>query len=142
MSKQNKRPANGAAPGADMPAMQLDMATVKRLLSYMSCYRGQLVLVVACILLSAIASAASSMFLQALIDDYIVPLLATDAPVWTGLAHALITIGAVLGYYIDRAVFLVEARPHQCIGGIHIVGAWLRRALIVLACVLGMTLGL
>ncbi|SFQ51396.1 putative holin [Ectopseudomonas toyotomiensis] len=55
---------------------------------------------------------------------------------------SLITIGAVLGYYIDRALFLVEARPHQCIGGIHIVGAWLRRALIVLACVLGMTLGL
>lgn len=108
MSKQNKRPANGAAPGADMPAMQLDMATVKRLLSYMSCYRGQLVLVVACILISAIASAASSMFLQALIDDYIVPLLATDAPIWTGLAHALITIGAV--YVVGVAATLVYNR--------------------------------
>lgn len=108
MSKQKKRPANGAAPGADMPAMQLDMATVKRLLSYMSCYRGQLVLVVACILLSAIASAASSMFLQALIDDYIVPLLATDAPVWTGLAHALITIGAV--YVVGVVATLVYNR--------------------------------
>ena len=108
MSKQNKRPANGAAPGADMPAMQLDMATVKRLLSYMSCYRGQLVLVVACILLSAIASAASSMFLQALIDDYIVPLLAADAPVWTGLAHALITIGAV--YVVGVVATLVYNR--------------------------------
>ncbi len=108
MSKQNKRPANGAAPGADMPAMQLDMATVKRLLSYMSCYRGQLVLVVACILISAIASAASSMFLQALIDDYIVPLLATDAPIWTGLAHVLITIGAV--YVVGVAATLVYNR--------------------------------
>lgn len=108
MSKQNKRPANGAAPGADMPAMQLDMATVKRLLSYMSCYRGQLVLVVACILISAIASAASSMFLQALIDDYIAPLLATDAPVWTGLAHALITIGAV--YVVGVVATLVYNR--------------------------------
>ena len=108
MSKQKKRPANGAAAGADMPAMQLDMATVKRLLSYMSCYRGQLVLVVACILLSAIASAASSMFLQALIDDYIVPLLATDAPIWTGLAHALITIGAA--YVVGVAATLVYNR--------------------------------
>ena len=108
MSKQNKRPANGAAPGADMPAMQLDMATVKRLLSYMSCYRGQLVLVVVCILLSAIASAASSMFLQALIDDCIVPLLATDVPVWTGLAHALITIGAV--YVVGVVATLVYNR--------------------------------
>ena len=108
MSRQTKRPANGAAPGADMPAMQLDMATVKRLLSYMSCYRGQLALVVTCILVSAIASAASSMFLQTLIDDYIVPLLATDAPVWTGLAHALITIGAV--YVVGVAATLVYNR--------------------------------
>ena len=91
-----------------MPAMQLDMATVKRLLSYMSCYRGQLALVVTCILVSAIASAASSMFLQTLIDDYIVPLLATDAPVWTGLAHALITIGAV--YVVGVAATLVYNR--------------------------------
>ena len=108
MSKQNKRPANGAKPGADMPAMRLDMATVRRLLSYMSCYRGQLALVVACILVSAVASAASSMFLQSLIDDYIVPLLATDAPVWTGLAHALITIGAV--YVVGVAAALVYNR--------------------------------
>ena len=84
------------------------MATVKRLLSYMSCYRGQLALLVTCILVSAIASAASSMFLQTLIDDYIVPLLATDAPVWTGLAHALITIGAV--YVVGVAATLVYNR--------------------------------
>ncbi|UZT80643.1 hypothetical protein OF113_11550 [Ectopseudomonas chengduensis] len=55
---------------------------------------------------------------------------------------SLITIGAVLAYYIDRVLFLVEARPHECIGGIHIVGAWIRRAVIALACILGMTLGL
>lgn len=55
---------------------------------------------------------------------------------------SLVTLGAVLGYYIDRAVFLIEARPHECIGGIHIVGAWLRRALLASACILGMTLGL
>lgn len=108
MSKQKKRPAKGAAPGADMPAMQLDMATVKRLLSYMSCYQERLALVVVCILVSAVASAASSMFLQTLIDDYIVPLLATDAPVWTGLAHALITIGAV--YVVGVVAALVYNR--------------------------------
>lgn len=54
----------------------------------------------------------------------------------------LVTLGAVLGYWIDRSLFLVESRPHECIGGIHIVGAWVRRAVIVLACVLGLTLGL
>lgn len=54
----------------------------------------------------------------------------------------LVTLGAVLGYWIDRSLFKDDARPHECIGGIHIVGAWLRRALIVLACILGLTLGL
>lgn len=62
---------------------------------YMGKYKGCLVIVVTCILLSAIASAASSMFLQTLIDDYITPLLATDVPLFTGLIHALITIGCI-----------------------------------------------
>lgn len=55
---------------------------------------------------------------------------------------ALVTLAATLGYWIDRSLYPYQDRPHQCIGGIHIVGAWLRRALIVLACILGMTLGL
>lgn len=58
-------------------------------------YKGQLVFVVICILLSAVASAASSVFLQTLIDDYIVPLLGTDNPVFGGLIKALITIGII-----------------------------------------------
>lgn len=56
---------------------------------------------------------------------------------------AMVTLAATMAYWIDRSLFPYDRdRPHQCIGGIHIVGAWLRRALIVLACILGMTLGL
>lgn len=54
----------------------------------------------------------------------------------------LVTLGAVAGYWIDRSLFQAQARPHECIGDLHIVGAWVRRALIVLACILGLTLGL
>lgn len=54
----------------------------------------------------------------------------------------LVTLGAVAGYWIDRSLFPAQARPHECIGDMHIVGAWIRRALIVLACILGLTLGL
>lgn len=61
----------------------------------MKAYKGQLTFVVICILLSAVASAASSVFLQTLIDDYIVPLLGTDNPVFNGLINALITIGII-----------------------------------------------
>ena len=54
-----------------------------------------MVFVVICILLSAVASAASSVFLQTLIDDYIVPLLRTNNPVFTGLLKALAAIGII-----------------------------------------------
>lgn len=53
----------------------------------------------------------------------------------------LVTLGAVLAYWIDRALF-PYARPHDCAGTLMVVGAQMRRALIVLACVLGLTLGL
>ena len=69
--------------------------TVRRLLTYMKPYRGTLMLVAVCIVLSALASAASSMFLQTLIDHYTIPMLGMDEPVLTGLIHALMTIGAV-----------------------------------------------
>lgn len=75
--------------------MQLDKETLGRLFSYMKDYKSTLVSVVVCILLSAIASAASSLFLQTLIDDFIVPMLGMDAPVFTGLAKALMVIGVV-----------------------------------------------
>lgn len=76
-------------------ATQFDMTALKRLFSYMKEYKRQLVFVIICILLSAVASAASSVFLQTLIDDYIVPLLGTDNPVFGGLIKALITIGII-----------------------------------------------
>lgn len=76
-------------------ATQFDKTALKRLFSYMKEYKRQLVFVIICILLSAVASAASSVFLQTLIDDYIVPLLGTDNPVFGGLIKALITIGII-----------------------------------------------
>lgn len=71
------------------------MKTLGRLLSYMKPYKGRLVFVTVCILLSSIASAVSSLFLQSLIDEYIVPLLSSSSPVFTGLLKALISLGCV-----------------------------------------------
>ena len=82
-------------PGGKPLARKPDWNAAKRLLGYMKPYRFTLALVALFILLSAVAGAASSMFLQTLIDDYITPLLAEAHPVYTGLIHALITIGLV-----------------------------------------------
>ena len=47
--------------------------TLKRLLGYLSVYKTRVIVVVICILLSAIANVMSSLFIQRLIDDYIIP---------------------------------------------------------------------
>lgn len=88
MNKKQKSLANVPAK-SEMSKMQFDKTALRRLFSYMKEYKGQLVFVVICILLSAIASATSSVFLQTLIDDYIVPLLGTDNPVFDGLIRHL-----------------------------------------------------
>ena len=58
-------------------------------------YRGTMIVVTICILLSAVAGAVSSMFLQTLIDSYIVPLLGMDEPVFTGLIRTLIVLAVI-----------------------------------------------
>ncbi len=85
-----------------------DPAVLKRLLSYLRVYKGPLIIVLICILLSAIASAASSMFLQTLIDDYITPLLDSPNPVFTGLLQALAVLAVV--YLIGIASNLIYNR--------------------------------
>ncbi len=90
MNKDVKRPAPGGKPPA-----KIDTKTLKRLLTYMKPYRGTMIVVTICILLSAVAGAVSSMFLQTLIDSYIVPLLGMDEPVFTGLTRTLIVLAVI-----------------------------------------------
>ena len=86
---------DGLVSGDRMQKQQFDTKTLRRMLSYMKDYKGQLIFVVVCILLSAIASAASALFLQSLIDDYIAPLLTSSAPVFTQLLNVLVVIGVI-----------------------------------------------
>ena len=96
----NMKPVHGAKPTTKSTAkseMKLSMPTVKRLLSYHKQYSAVLAVVTVCILLSAGATAAASLFLQVLIDQYITPLLAQSAPVFTGLLRVLLLMAAVYG---------------------------------------------
>ncbi len=70
-------------------AGKIDGKTVRRLLGYLKAYRVKLGVVILCIVLSALASVASSLFLQTLIDDYIAPLLLESVPNYSGLLHAI-----------------------------------------------------
>lgn len=88
-------PVNAKAGINSKPEKKFDPHTIKRLFSYMSGYKPQLLAVVICILLSAAASAASGLFLQTLIDKYIVPLLGQSHPAFAGLLKAIAFMGAV-----------------------------------------------
>ena len=71
--------------------------TLGRLMKYIQKgYGVQFVVVLICILLSAVANVAGSMFLKSLIDDYISPLLLQASPVFTGLLHAFVPAALVL----------------------------------------------
>lgn len=79
----------------NQPEGQFSMKTVKRLLSYMKKYRRVLIIVFLCIVISAIASVVSSMFLQILVDDYITPMLGTVNPNFSGLIKTIFLIAFV-----------------------------------------------
>ena len=88
----NMKPIN-----ATKPEMKLSMPAVKRLLSYLRQYKTVLTVVTVCILLSAGATASAALFLQVLIDRYIMPLLAQSNPVFSGLLRVLIFMAAIYG---------------------------------------------
>ena len=69
--------------------------TLARLLSYLKPYRGTMILVVVCILLSSFATALSSYSLEPLINDYIKPLTGQDSPNFAPLITFLIGMGVV-----------------------------------------------
>ena len=69
--------------------------TVKRLLSYIFHYKLRFFFVLVCILVSALTSVASSLYLQTLIDSYIAPLLLEANPVFDALLKSIITMACI-----------------------------------------------
>ena len=72
-------------------------STVWRLFSFIfKHYKYRFVIVLACIVVSALATLASSLFTRTLIDDYITPMLSQAAPDYSPLAIALVKLAAAL----------------------------------------------
>ena len=80
---------------------------IGRLMGYIKReYKVRFMLVILCILVSAIANVAGSLFLGSLIDDYITPLLSAADPDFSGLVRALVMMGCL---------FLVGALCAYCL---------------------------
>ncbi len=87
---------------------KVDWKAAKRILVYLKHYKAALAVVTVCIVLSAIASVASSLFIQILIDQYITPLLGQSSPVYTGLLRALCVMGVI--YIVGTAATWIYNR--------------------------------
>ncbi len=94
---EEKRNAPPMRPGKGVmvPGQKLDIKTVKRVLSYLADYKWRLVIVMGCIIFSALAGVYGSKFLQTLVDDYISPLLLAENPDFSGLAREIIILAVV-----------------------------------------------
>ena len=78
----------------------------KRILAYvMKQYKFQVILVLCCILLGVFAQVQGTLFMQTLIDSYILPLLAEKSNEFSGLLHAITRVACFYGVGI-LAVFI------------------------------------
>jgi len=77
------------------PVFEVKKGTFKRLLSYLGKYKLRLTIVFICIVISAIAGAIGSLFLQRLIDDNILPMMGSVSKDYSPLMNSLIIMGVV-----------------------------------------------
>ena len=96
------------------PKKEDTIASLKFILSYISkYYKVHFAIVTVCILISSLANVRGTLFLQSLIDDYIVPVIGQKNPDMNGLLHALMqlaciySIGVISAYSYNRLMINV-----------------------------------
>jgi|LSQX01.2.fsa_nt_gb ATP-binding cassette subfamily B protein len=96
----------GVPPRFGMPVRgEIDFKILKRLLSYMKQYKLQIILVLACIIISAMTNVISSLFLKTLIDDYIKPLLLEAESNFTALGRVILVMACIYLTGVTAALF-------------------------------------
>ena len=79
-------------------------AVLNRVLGYMlHYYKFPFLLVLLCILVSAVATVVAATFPQTLVDDYITPMLASGSRDFSGLARDMVTLGCEMALGIVAA---------------------------------------
>ncbi|MDD6307099.1 MAG: ABC transporter ATP-binding protein [Clostridiales bacterium] len=86
-------PPGGRGPRGPRPKVSNPGKLLMRLLRYiMKNYAFSCIIVVACILISVLANVQGTLFMQTLIDDYILPMIKQANPDFSNLAHAIIRV--------------------------------------------------
>ncbi len=119
MSNETRKMPKGGMGKAKMAAMgrnvKIDKGTFRKLLVRITKkHKVGWIAVILLIIISVIATVRSSLFVGALIDDYIAPLLLEDAPVFDALLHAIgqiaviYVIGAASTYAYNRIMITIS----------------------------------
>ena len=93
---------------------ELNKGTVKRLLKIITeRYKKHLILVFICLVISSVVSVSAPLFSKKIIDDYIVPLLGTENPVFDGLRNLILVmcgvflLGIVATFIYNRLMVVI-----------------------------------
>ena len=107
MAQESVRPISGPGHrGPRGPRPKVDNAgkTIRRLMSYVGKYKTQFTVVIICIILSAFANVRGSLFIQTVIDDYIVPMLSSGNNDFSPLLSAVIRMGIIYAVGITSSL--------------------------------------
>ena len=116
---ENARPMNGPGgrrgPRGPKPKVENPGKLFKRLIGYIfKSYTPHVIIVVICIFIGVFASIQGTLFMQTLIDSYIMPLIGQENPDFSGLWSAIVrvgcfyAIGALAGYAYNRIMVNVS----------------------------------
>lgn len=87
-----------AAQNTSKMSLRQQVFAMKRILGYMlRDYKFSFFMVVVCVFGSALATLRGTLFMQSLIDDYIVPLTQAQSPDFSELAAALVSVAITYG---------------------------------------------
>ena len=112
MQRNPSRPPKGVP----VPGQKIDIKSIKRLLAYLMKHKAVLIVVAVCIIISSLTGVASSIFLQILIDQHIMPILASPNPVFTGMLRLILVmcgifiVGTIAGYLYTRLMSVTSQK--------------------------------
>ena len=113
-AKEVKGPGN-RGPRGPRPKIKNPGKILKRIMGYvLKYYKIPVIVVVFCIFISVFASVQGTLFMQKLIDDYILPLLTEQSNDFSGLAHAIArtacfyAVGIVASFCQSRIMAIVS----------------------------------
>ena len=93
---------------------ELNKGTVKRLLKIITeRYKKHLILVFICLVISSVVSVSAPLFSKKIIDEYIVPLLGTENPVFDGLRNLILVmcivflLGIITTFIYNRLMVVI-----------------------------------